>query len=113
MKRRASTPRGDWPRRVESQGLLFHSTPEAYWDESAYYEFSQQQIDHLEAATTELHEMCQEAVGHVIRHDLFDWFRVPAEWVRYLTASWERLEPAVYGRFDFSYNGSDDPKLLE
>jgi glutathionylspermidine synthase len=113
MKRRASTPRPDWPKRVESQGFLFHSTPDEYWDESACYEFTQAEIDRLEEATAELHAMCLEAVRYVIRHNLFDDFRIPPQWVPYVLASWERQEPSVYGRFDFSFGGQGDPKLLE
>ena len=30
-----------------------------------------------------------------------------------VTESWERREPAVYGRFDLIYDGTAPPKLLE
>src|SRR5579872_5546380 len=114
MIRRKATPRPNWPQRVESLGFIFHSTPEnAYWDESAFYEFTADQVDVLEAAANNLHELCLQAVDHVIRENLFDRFQVSGPWVQHVIDSWEADEPTLYGRFDFAYDGTGEPKLLE
>src|SRR5438128_1490143 len=57
--------------------------------------------------------MCQKAVDHVIDNRLFDQFAIGPEYVDFLTHSWEHDEQTIYGRFDFSYNGTGPPKLLE
>ena len=113
MKRCPITPRANWIQRVESVGFAFHSTPDTYWDESAYYEFDAGQIDVLEKAANDVHELCLKAVEHILRENLFQRFQVPGDWIRYVAQSWDRDEPTVYGRFDFAYDGSGSPKLLE
>ncbi|MDP4944437.1 MAG: glutathionylspermidine synthase family protein, partial [Alishewanella sp.] len=59
MKRIPIAPRPGWQDFAESVGFDFHTIDgEAYWDESAYYQFSLAQIEQdLEAPTEELHQM--------------------------------------------------------
>ena len=114
MLRIATNPRPDWPSIVESQGLLFHSIGgEPYWDESAYYLFEAAEIDQIEAATMELDELCLDAVEHVIKQGRLDEVGVPPTFHDFVARSWEEDEHTIYGRFDFSFNGSGPPKLLE
>src|SRR5438309_1007571 len=113
MNRRPQQPRPNWTQRVEELGFLFHSTPAAYWDESACYEFNSVQIDVLEKAANDLQDLCMQAVEHIVKHNLFEQFQVPADWTGYVTQSWEQDEPTIYGRFDFGYDGVGPPKLLE
>lgn len=113
MHRITTAPRPDWLEIVADQGLTFAlSDGQPYWDESAYYRFSAAQIDQLEAATQELHEMCLQAVETVISRDLWDQFTIPRALVPWITASWQRRERSIYGRFDFWFDGRDI-KLLE
>lgn len=113
MQRVAIAPRPNWQGIVESQGFLFHSTPDCYWDESAYYAFTGREIDTLESATATLHKMCLAAVDYVIDHSLFDLFGVPAQFIPWIVESWRDEWDTVYGRFDFSYDGAGPPKMLE
>src|SRR5438876_117045 len=118
VERVSSTPRIDWQRKVESQGLTFHTVEQEdgdlpYWDESAYYRFSNREIDELERASYALNDMCLAAVEHVLANDLLDRFFIPRPFHNYVRASWEQDEHTVYGRFDFSYDGVHPPKLLE
>jgi glutathionylspermidine synthase len=113
MKRLESAPRDGWAKIVEKQGFHFHSTPAVYWDESAYYELTSRQVDVLEAATNQLHQMSLAAVDHVIAHDMFDVFQIPRSCVSYVIDSWNNEEPTIYGRFDLSYDGANPPRLLE
>jgi glutathionylspermidine synthase len=114
MRRHTIDVRPDWQKRVESQGMHYHTVDgQPYWDESAYYEFAAQEVDVIEAATYELNRICLEAVQHIIDHDRFDSFLIPRDYRRYICASWERDEHTIYGRFDLSYDGTGSPKMLE
>lgn len=116
MRRKTITPRVDWRKKVEEQGLIFHSSGDnssPYWNESAYYEFSSAQIDQLEAATNDLQKMCLAAVQHVIDKDRFQEMSIPASAIPVIISAWEKEPPAIYGRFDFAYDGKNPPKLLE
>jgi glutathionylspermidine synthase len=114
MIRVATEPRADWPKIVESQGLLFHSIDgEPYWDESAYYLFESDEVDQVEAATEQLDEFCLEAVEHVIAEGRLDELGIPPDFHAFVARSWEHDEHTIYGRFDFSFDGVHPPKLLE
>jgi glutathionylspermidine synthase len=114
MMRITTEPRAGWPKIVESQGLLFHSVDgEPYWDESAYYLFESAEVDRLEAATRELDGLCLEAVEHVVNEGRWDEVGIPPEFQEFVARSWEFDEHTIYGRFDFSFDGRNPPKLLE
>jgi glutathionylspermidine synthase len=114
MQRLAIEPRQDWRQRVESQGMSYHTIEGApYWNESACYRFTVREIDVLEEATEELQRLSLAAVEHVIRRDLFDYLRIPREFVPLVIRSWEAVEPSLYGRFDLSWDSNGQPKLLE
>ena len=42
------TPRSDWRRKFEDLGFHYHSLDDLYWDESACYRFTAEEIDRLE-----------------------------------------------------------------
>jgi len=113
MQRIPVTPRNNWQKAVESIGFGFHTADVPYWDESAYYAFSVPEIEKLEAVTTELWELCLQAVQYVIDENLFEQFKVPAFIVPHIIDSWNNDAPAIYGRFDLCYDGKNEPKLLE
>lgn len=114
MQRLRSQPRPEWQSTVECQGLHYH-TPDGqpYWDESAYYFFSSSEIDEIEKATYALNDLCLKAVEHVFQNELFARFGIPDEFVPWLKNSWEKDSQSLYGRFDFSFDGRSQPKLLE
>jgi glutathionylspermidine synthase len=113
MKRTAIAPRNNWQKTVEELGFGFHTADVPYWDESAYYTFTTNEIDKLEEATAVLWDMCLEAVQHVIDNNLFDQFKIPAFITPHIIDSWNNDAPAIYGRFDFCFDGVNEPKLLE
>ncbi|HEY1242976.1 MAG TPA: glutathionylspermidine synthase family protein [Bryobacteraceae bacterium] len=114
MERVAIHPRQGWQDIVSTQGLTFHSPGgRPYWDESAFYRFKSWQIDELERATNELHEMCLKAAQYVIDRKRFAEFGIPEAAVPSILEAWEAEPPAIYGRFDFSYDGRTPAKLLE
>jgi glutathionylspermidine synthase len=113
MRRIGIVPRPDWREKVEAVGLTYHTLDDAvYWDESACYRFTADEVDRLEQATTELQEMCVKAAGHVIEKKLFRRFGIPEAFAPLVVDSWERDDPSLYGRFDLLYDGTDI-KLLE
>jgi glutathionylspermidine synthase len=117
MRRVTLEPRKNWQAKVESVGLTYHSpeamAPRTYWDESACYEFSAAEVDTLEAAANGMQEMCLAAAQHVLDNKRYAELEIPAEVVPAIEWAWDAEPPALYGRFDFLYNGSAPPKLLE
>ncbi|MFY4717665.1 glutathionylspermidine synthase family protein [Streptomyces sp. LaBMicrA B280] len=122
MERRTITPRPDWQRTVEEQGLIYPLTrhPDGslrpYWDESAYYVFSLPEIEALEETVAELHAMCLAAAGHLVeRGRLADLGITDPAVAAAVTESWHRRAelPSFYGRFDLRYDGTGPAKLLE
>ena len=113
MKRLIVQQRPDWRIKFEELGFSFHSMEGGYWSEGVCYEFTAAQIDHLEEVTQELHEMSLKAVEQVISKDLFPKIGIGVQAATMVKDSWDRDEVSIYGRFDFSYDGESEPKLLE
>jgi glutathionylspermidine synthase len=113
VRRESSTPRPNWRSRCEEAGFHYHSMGGTYWDESACYVFGADEIDRLEAATAELHRLCLAAVEHVVRERRLALFAIPEKFHDYVIESWRTREPTLFGRFDLSWNGAGEPKLLE
>jgi len=113
MQRISTTPRNNWQKTVESLGFGFHTTDVPYWDESAYYTFSLAEIEKIEKATAELWDRCLDAAQYVIDNNLFSQFGIPEYFVPHIIDTWNNDAPAIYGRFDFCYDGKGEPKLLE
>ncbi len=112
MKRISIAARNNWQAAVEKLGFGFHTTDIPYWKEDAFYAFSTDEIDKIEQATQELWGMCLEAVQHVIDHRLYSLFSIPENAVGLIESSWNEDAPAIYGRFDFGYDG-EELKLFE
>ncbi|MBI1741706.1 glutathionylspermidine synthase family protein [Candidatus Acetothermia bacterium] len=113
MKRIKISPRSEWQKKVEEVGLIYH-TPEGktYWDESVYYEFTSPEIDLIESATNELQEMCLNAGQQIIDKNRFDELHIPRIVVPLIQRAWDEEPPAIYGRFDLAFDGTN-LKLLE
>ena len=93
--------RPDWPARVESVGLTYHSHENGpYWDESACYEFTAREVDVLEAAANALHFLCIDAAEAVIKNNWWARLEIAPAAVPVILRSWERDDFSLYGRFD-------------
>jgi glutathionylspermidine synthase len=112
MQRNTIEPRNNWQAAVEKLGFGFHTSDVPYWDESVYYSFGITEINAIEKATNELWEMSLAAVQHVIDHQLYNQFAIPAFMVPLIEKSWEQDHPAIYGRFDLCVK-NEQIKLLE
>lgn len=116
MFRREIQERENWRELARQFGFGFHSMyDQPYWDETAYYQFTLEQIERdLEAPTEELHQMCLEIVDEVVRSEqLLAQCAIPEAMWSQVASSWQRKEPSLYSRMDFAYNGSEPAKLLE
>lgn len=114
MQRHLETLRANWQEKVEKLGFIFHTNDDSpYWDESACYEFSASEIARIERAGNELHQMCLKAVDFVIEHNRFAQLGITPQTAEFIRKAWDDEPPTLYGRFDFGYNGSGDPKLFE
>ena len=113
MRRETIEPRSDWRGRCAEVGFSWHSMGGVYWDESACYAFDEAQIDYLESVTSELHAMCLRAAAEVVAARSFAQFAIPEAFRDLVAKSWRSAEPTLYGRFDLSWDGRGDPKLLE
>lgn len=116
MYRIPCAERPAWQQKAAEYGFYFHTMyGERYWDESAYYQFSLQQIEEdLEAPTEELHQMCLDVVERVVADEqLLTQFAIPeAQW-EFIRHSWLQRDPSLYSRLDFVYDGKHPAKLLE
>ncbi len=116
MKKIPISERPGWREYAESLGFTFHTFDgEPYWDETAYYQFSLQQIEQdLEAPTEELHQMALSLVPDIISdEEKLQQLGIPAPFWDMVAHSWRNKEPHLYGRMDLSYDGQQPAKLLE
>ena len=114
MERIKIKPRENWQSKVEASGPLYHHNPDGvYRNESAYYLFNSEQIDVLDDAAEDLHQMALKAVQHVIDNNRFAELGIPGEAVPVIKKSWAGKKPTLYGRFDFAYDGVNPPRMLE
>jgi glutathionylspermidine synthase len=112
MQRITIPPRNSWQKAVEQLGFGFHTTNVPYWDESAYYVFSMDEILLIEKASVELWDLCLGAVQHVIDNNLYSRFAIPPAFIPYIERTWMEDHPSVYGRFDLCYRDGQ-VKMLE
>lgn len=116
MKRVDTSERPQWREYADSVGFCFHTFDgEPYWDETAYYQFTLQQIeDDLEAPTEELHEMAMELVGEIVRDaERLHQLEIPEHFWNHIYNAWTNGDPHLYGRMDLVYDGTGPAKLLE
>ena len=117
MKRKIFTPRPDWQVEHQNIGFDYFNLPSLdgsiYWSEGVAYEFTLKQIEQLEDAANELHQMCLSVVGDLIqRGDYPAYFQIPETAISHIEHSWKQNAPMLYGRFDFAYDGRNI-KMLE
>ncbi|WKD51612.1 glutathionylspermidine synthase family protein [Microbulbifer spongiae] len=108
--------RPHWKARAKEFGFHFHTLyGEPYWDESAYYQFSLEQVEKdLEDPTEEIHQMCLEVVALVLEdEELLRRFCIPEQHWDFVRSSWKNGDPSLYSRLDFAYSGKGPAKLYE
>jgi Glutathionylspermidine synthase preATP-grasp len=78
MQRHTIAPRDNWQGAVEEQGLIWHSDADGpYWDESAYYSFTLDEIERFEAASETVYQLFLEAGDWIVGHkDVLEQFGI-------------------------------------
>lgn len=114
MRRHNIRPRSGWQATVARTGLTCHTLADgtAYWDESAYWEFTSAEIDRLEAATAEIQRLALAAGDHILDQNRLGEMKIPAAAAARIRETWNSEPPALYGRLDLAYDGRQI-KLLE
>jgi glutathionylspermidine synthase len=114
VERRTLAPRPDRRERARRMGFAFADIAgEPYWDETAFYRFTEAEVETLESATAEIERISREAVGYAVAQALNDPLGIPEGAWRIVTRSWEAQEPSLYGRLDLRWDGTGAPRLLE
>ena len=117
MQRLIIPARPDWRAHVERDlGFVFHTIDgEPYWDETAYYKFTAEEIDQIEEATVELEKLALELVDRVVQsgEEALERLRIPRPAWEAIAGSWHAGEKNLYGRFDLTFDGKGPPRLLE
>ena len=117
MKRKLFTPRPNWQQEHENIGFDYYNLPSLdgsiYWSEGVAYEFTLKQIEALEDAANELHQMCIQIVAEMIQKGNYpEYFQIPQNAIALIEHSWRHNTAMLYGRFDFAYDGRQI-KMLE
>jgi glutathionylspermidine synthase len=116
MKRVHTQERPNWMAAAEEIGFNFHTMyGEPYWDEKSMYQFTLEQVENdIEDPSTELHDMCRQAVDEIVDNErLMTKMGIPSNMMDYVRNSWKRNEQELYGRFDLAYDGKGPAKMLE
>ena len=114
MKRSRISPRAGWQSLVEKQGLTWHSEgKEVTWNESAVYILNSSEVEKLRQTARELADVFHQAAGHIVKNKLWSMLGLRDEESQLITASWERGDWSLHGRFDFLFDAQGQPKLLE
>ena len=110
MERRIVAPREDYVKKIQDLGFYFHQD---YWLEDAYYAFTKDETDAIEAATKECYKMYCDAVEACLYDDTkLSMLCIPYEMRDFIRRSWKEDDLSLYGRFDFVME-KGVPKLLE
>ena len=118
MWRHSIKPRPDWRDKVVEQGLVFpmtdmpDGTERPYWNESAWYEVTMDEVLHLERVTEELYEMCKHAASVMVTRFSDAQLGLASGTLSIVEQSLKREDLSVYARFDLAWNGVE-PKMLE
>ena len=116
MLRMPIEERPHWRNQADEYGFKFHTMyGQPYWNETAYYQFTVDQIERdIEDPTEEIHQMCLDVVSKVVEDDeLMRRFAIPETHWDFVRQSWLNGDPCLYSRLDFAYSGKGPAKLYE
>jgi glutathionylspermidine synthase len=114
MERITLAPRPGWQKRVEQEGMLWHTAHGVtYWHEGVCYRFSEAEIDTIHDATQACHDMAVAAAGALIEGGELAQWGYSANAIALIEHSWRNDERDIYGRIDLAWDGHGAPKMLE
>ncbi len=114
MKRLLNIPkRKNLEKKFADLGSRTYNPKDPDWQEGMAYRFTQKEVDDIIKATNDIIPICNEACQYVIEKDLFSTFKIEGDWKDYIIKSWERKDPCLWARYDFIFDGTKPPKLME
>lgn len=120
MKRHTNfEKRPDFIQQLEGIGMNYWNAPSGpdnlpYWQEGVMYAFSETQVDRIQDATQDLHNMCIEMVSQMVKSgDYPEYFKLNERDIPLIEQSWRLKEPSLYGRFDLVQQCDGSLKMLE
>ena len=86
-----------------------------FWDETAYYQFTTQQIDEdIVAPAEEIENLCYQVISRAMEDEtVLQRLGVARVHWDLIADSWQNKDRNLYGRMDLSYDGKGPAKLLE
>ena len=111
--------RPDFATQLESIGMNYWNSPSGpeklpYWQEGVVYGFSETEIDRIQEATQELHDISVEMVGAIVKSgDYPEYFNLNEIEIPLIEQSWNRKDISLYGRFDLAFGENNELKMLE
>ena len=102
--------------RVERLGFHHHTMDGyAYWDESAFYQFSGAEIETgIVQPGNEIEAICLEFSSSACNYEeMLSSHAIPKHAWGIIAESWREREPALLGRLDFAFDVAGPAKLLE
>ncbi|AOA57335.1 glutathionylspermidine synthase family protein [Acinetobacter larvae] len=120
MIRSAFEPRADYIQQLRQIGFEHYDLPsgeggQPYWQEGICYIFEEAEVDYIQAATQELHEMAVAMVDEIVQSgDYPDYFQLEDYAKSSIEQSWRRADRSLLGRFDLVYRPEQHAiKMLE
>lgn len=108
--------RPNWQSLAQEYGFEFHTMyGQNYWDETAYYRFTLEQIEQdIESVTEEIHQMCLAVVEQTVSYEQkLEQCKIPQAHWQLIQDSWHNKDNSLYSRIDLAYNGNGPAKLYE
>lgn len=117
MKRHSHfRPRADMREKCLAVGFDYYDLPSSdgshYWADNVAYELSLAEIEQIEDATNELHQMCLSIVADEVKLGDYQHYGFTDLQKALIEQSWTRRDFHLYGRFDFGFDG-ESLKLFE
>lgn len=118
MKRHILEKRPNFEQSLLGIGMNYWDYPSGplklpYWQEGVTYGFSETEIDKIQEATQEAHDISIEMVSSMVNSgDYPEYFALDDTCKNLIEQSWKRGDKSLYGRFDFVYN-DNAIKMLE
>ena len=113
MKKVTNAINNSWQYHFEEAGFDYHSLDGKYWIDKYHLELKRSEVEALENASNEVHSMCLEMIGENVRTGNFEKYGLNKFIISAMERSWKKKDFHLYGRFDFAYDGTGSPKMLE
>ena len=102
-----------WEQAMMDLGFVYHSFDEAYWMDQLGLELTYKEWNAIGQASLEVHAMGMDMIGDVVKSGCFEPWKFSDLACQLVTESWNRGDPSLYGRFDFTFSPEGFAKVYE